>query len=165
MKTPHAIVVPYPVQGHVIPHMELSHHLVERGFKITFVNTEFNHKRIVATLQNNQNESQINLVTISDGLTDEDRNDIGKLTEALISVFPIEVEAVIKGINGSNDNDDITCIISDIGWLLAVVGENIGIQTATFWTMGAGILALVSNITKLIETGIINPDATQERNL
>ncbi|KAF5182560.1 Udp-glycosyltransferase 83a1 [Thalictrum thalictroides] len=158
MGKPHAIVAPYPVQGHVIPHMELSHRLVKCGFKITFVNTEFNHKRIAATLHNGQEDSQIQMAAISDGLSAaEDRNDIGKLTEAVIRVLPKEVETLIKNINGSDNQDDITCIISDMGWVLEL-GPKMGIQTAAFSTMGAGPVALMSNIPKLIDTGIINPD-------
>ncbi|PIA63031.1 hypothetical protein AQUCO_00200807v1 [Aquilegia coerulea] len=160
MGKPHAIVAPYPVQGHVIPHMELSHRLVNCGFKITFVNTEYNHKRIAATLHNGQEDNQIHMVAISDGLlAAEDRNDIGKLTEAVIRVLPREVETLIKNINGSDNQDDITCIISDMGWVLEL-GPKMGIQTAAFFTMGAGPVALMSNITKLIDTGIINPDGT-----
>jgi hypothetical protein len=34
------MVVPYPVQGHVIPLMELSICLAKQGIKITFVNTK-----------------------------------------------------------------------------------------------------------------------------
>ncbi|KAF9624154.1 hypothetical protein IFM89_008092 [Coptis chinensis] len=154
----HALVVPYPVQGHVISHMELSHRLVKHGFKITFVNTEFNLKRILATLNNQQEESQINMVSIPDGLlAEEDRNDIGKLTESIISVLPREIEALLRHINDSDNEDDITCIISDMGWTLEV-GEKMGIKTAAYGTMGAGLSAMISNIPKLIDTGIINPD-------
>ncbi|KAF6174767.1 hypothetical protein GIB67_031291 [Kingdonia uniflora] len=44
MGNPHAIVIPYPMQGHLIAHMKLSRSLVKRGFKVTFVNTKFSHK-------------------------------------------------------------------------------------------------------------------------
>ncbi|CAN6299266.1 unnamed protein product [Urochloa humidicola] len=36
---PHAVVVPYPLQGHVIPAVHLALRLAERGFAVTFVNT------------------------------------------------------------------------------------------------------------------------------
>lgn len=39
MGNPHALVIPFPGQGHVIPFMEFSHCLAAAGFKITFVNT------------------------------------------------------------------------------------------------------------------------------
>ncbi|KAL0349268.1 UNVERIFIED_CONTAM: UDP-glycosyltransferase 86A1 [Sesamum angustifolium] len=40
---PHAIVIPYPYQGHVTPMISLSIRLASRGFTITFVQIEFIH--------------------------------------------------------------------------------------------------------------------------
>ncbi|RVW82738.1 hypothetical protein CK203_046888 [Vitis vinifera] len=37
--------LPYPTQGHAIPLVELSQHLVKHGLKVTFVNREFDHKQ------------------------------------------------------------------------------------------------------------------------
>ncbi|KAL0413840.1 UNVERIFIED_CONTAM: UDP-glycosyltransferase 86A2 [Sesamum radiatum] len=39
----HAIVIPYPYQGHVTPMINLSIRLASRGFTVTFVQTEFIH--------------------------------------------------------------------------------------------------------------------------
>ncbi|KAL5556086.1 hypothetical protein UlMin_038322 [Ulmus minor] len=44
---PHAVCVPFPAQGHVNPMMQLAKLLHSKGFHITFVNTEFNHKRLI----------------------------------------------------------------------------------------------------------------------
>ncbi|KAK8489201.1 hypothetical protein V6N12_005415 [Hibiscus sabdariffa] len=44
---PHAVCVPYPSQGHVGPMMQLAQLLHSRGFFISFVNTEFNHRRFI----------------------------------------------------------------------------------------------------------------------
>ncbi|CAD6212724.1 unnamed protein product [Miscanthus lutarioriparius] len=45
---PHAVVMPYPLQGHVIPAVHLALRLAERGFAVTFVNTESVHHQIGA---------------------------------------------------------------------------------------------------------------------
>lgn len=45
----HAVVIPYPAQGHVTPHLQLARHLVRmHNFRITFVNTAHNHERMMA---------------------------------------------------------------------------------------------------------------------
>ncbi|KAL5556091.1 hypothetical protein UlMin_038327 [Ulmus minor] len=44
---PHAVCVPFPAQGHVNPMMQLAKLLHAKGFHVTFVNTEFNHKRLI----------------------------------------------------------------------------------------------------------------------
>uniref|UniRef100_A0A0D3HC78 Uncharacterized protein n=1 Tax=Oryza barthii TaxID=65489 RepID=A0A0D3HC78_9ORYZ len=51
----HALILPYPAQGHVIPLMELAYCLIDRGFAVTFVNTEHNHRRVVAILKRKKN--------------------------------------------------------------------------------------------------------------
>ena len=42
---PHAVVIPYPLQGHVIPAAHLALRLAARGFAVTFVNTESVHQQ------------------------------------------------------------------------------------------------------------------------
>ncbi|KAF6165133.1 hypothetical protein GIB67_000717 [Kingdonia uniflora] len=164
MGNPHALVIPYPVQGHVIPFMELSHSLVERGFKVTFVNTEFNHKRIVATLRNNRKDSQIRLVSIPDGFgPDESRNNIVKLCHATQHIFPGELEKLITMINRSDDDDDVTCVISDMGAALEVA-EKMEIKRAVFWTMSAANVAFTQSVEKLIDMGIIDHDGRLMKN-
>jgi len=46
-KKPHAVLIPYPVQGHINPLFKLAKLLHVRGFHVTFVNTEYNHKRLL----------------------------------------------------------------------------------------------------------------------
>ncbi|KAF6989830.1 LOW QUALITY PROTEIN: hypothetical protein CFC21_007118 [Triticum aestivum] len=42
---PHAVVIPYLLQGHVIPVAHLALRLAARGFTVTFVNTESVHQQ------------------------------------------------------------------------------------------------------------------------
>ena len=44
---PHAVCVPFPAQGHVTPMMKLAKVLYCKGFHVTFVNTEYNHRRLI----------------------------------------------------------------------------------------------------------------------
>ncbi|XVE68284.1 hypothetical protein DITRI_Ditri09bG0055400 [Diplodiscus trichospermus] len=98
MGNPHIVVVPYPAQGHVIPLMELSQNLAKQGFKISFINTEFNHKRVLDAFGKKIDENGlIHLVSLPDGLDDgEDRNQFGKLTETLGQVMPRELKEFIE---------------------------------------------------------------------
>ncbi|KAA8547920.1 hypothetical protein F0562_004349 [Nyssa sinensis] len=114
MGNPHVLAIPYPAQGHVIPLMELAQCLVKHSFKVTFVNTEFNHKRVMNALSDKDSVGdQIHLVSIPDGLEPwEDRNDLGKLSEAIFQVMPGKLEELIEKINGSG-SDNISCIIAD----------------------------------------------------
>ncbi|KAF8378799.1 hypothetical protein HHK36_030148 [Tetracentron sinense] len=148
-----------------MPLMELSHSLIDRGFVVTFVNTDFNHKRVVEAIpQNGSPEGRIRLVSIPDGLAPgDDRNDIGKLCDVMLSVMPGLLEELILKINyESNDDDKISFVIADqgIGWALEVA-KRTGIPRAAFCPAAGGFLALQFHIPKLIESGIINTNDHQ----
>jgi len=44
---PHAVLVPFAAQGHVTPMLKLGKILHFWGFHVTFVNTEYNHRRLL----------------------------------------------------------------------------------------------------------------------
>lgn len=159
MGNPHILAIPYPAQGHVLPLMELVLCLTKHGFKVTFVNTEFIHKRVMNAFSEEDDVGElINLVSIPDGMEPwEDRSDLGKLSEAIFQGMPGKLEELIKGIKKGTDNDEITCIIADenMGWALQVA-ENMGIKRAAFWPASAALLALLFSIPKLIQDGIVD---------
>lgn len=65
MGIPHVLAVPYPVQGHVIPLMKLVQHFIKQGYKVTFVNTEFNHNWVMKALSDIGNVGDlIHLISI-----------------------------------------------------------------------------------------------------
>lgn len=154
----HVLVIPYPFQGHVLPLMELSLKLVDLGFKVTFVNTETNHKRVVNAFSEEDNAKElINLVSFPDGMEPwEDRNDIAKLTQAIFRVMPGELEQLVKDIDRTDVNK-ITCIIADetMGWALQVA-EKMKIKRAAFWPAAGAMLALKFSIPNLIQDGAID---------
>ncbi|XP_022773753.1 UDP-glycosyltransferase 83A1-like [Durio zibethinus] len=162
MGNPHILVVPYPAQGHVIPLMELSQNLAKQGFRISFVNTEFNHKRIMDAFGKNVDENDlVHLVSLPDGLEEgEDRNQIGKLIETLYQVMPRTLKEFIDKVNRSED-DKITCVLADANMGLALdVAAELGIRRAAVWP--ASVFQLVSclSIPKLIDDGLIDENGT-----
>ncbi|ONI13674.1 hypothetical protein PRUPE_4G236900 [Prunus persica] len=50
---PHAVCIPFPAQSHIKAMLKFAKLLHHRGFHITFVNTQFNHKRFLKTLGSN----------------------------------------------------------------------------------------------------------------
>ncbi|KAG1341974.1 hypothetical protein COCNU_05G002030 [Cocos nucifera] len=163
MGLPHALILPYPAQGHVIPLLELSCFLMDDGFKITFVNAESNHKRVLANLSKKESEMKgINLVAVPDGLeSEEDRKDHGRVIDGILKNMPICLEELIQRSNDSGD-DKITCMIIDItmGWALEVA-KKMGLRAAAFWPASARILATMLSIPKLIENGVIDPEGLE----
>ncbi|GFZ19246.1 UDP-Glycosyltransferase superfamily protein [Actinidia rufa] len=165
MGKPHVLAIPYPAQGHVIPLLELAQWLVKHGFKVTFVNTDFNHERVLNAFSGEDDVGdQIHLVSIPDGLgSQEDRNDLVKLTESIFQVMPGKLEELIEKINGSDDNM-ITCLVADenMGWALEVA-QKMQISRAAFWPASAALLALAFSIPQLIDKEIIEHDGIPTR--
>ncbi|CAK9326410.1 unnamed protein product [Citrullus colocynthis] len=163
MGSGHILTIPYPAQGHVIPLLEMSLCLAKHGFEITFVNTEYNHKRVVGALAetNHIGDGHLHLVSLPDGMKPgEDRNDLGKLTETMLQVMPMKLEELINTINGLGGND-ITGVIADenLGWALEVA-EKMRIRRVAFWPAAAALLAMQFSIPKLIEEKLIDSDGT-----
>ncbi|PIM98018.1 UDP-glucuronosyl and UDP-glucosyl transferase [Handroanthus impetiginosus] len=166
MGKPHVLAIPCPAQGHVIPMMELSQCLAKNGIKVTFVNTEFNHERVVkAILDTEKINELISLVSVPDGLESaEDRKDPGKLTEAMRKVMPLKLEALIEEINGT-PGDGITCVLTDFFMAGALeVAEKFCVKRAAFLTAAVTLMALTINADKLIDDGIIDEDGTFLKN-
>ncbi|CAL5185954.1 unnamed protein product [Lathyrus oleraceus] len=52
-RKPHAVLTPFPAQGHINALLKLAKLLHLKGFHITFVNTEYNHKRLLKSRGSN----------------------------------------------------------------------------------------------------------------
>ena len=166
--TPNVLVLPYPAQGHINPFLSLSHKLVEQGFRITFVNTEFNHKRIMGSQAADQKTDSpfdletaaLRFVSIPDGLeADDDRLNHAKMLLSMERNMPRLLETLIRDIACLDCNNRITCIIADVfmGWALEI-GRKMGIKTAVFCTVSAATFSQVCGIPKLIGDGVIDSD-------
>ncbi|TKY65104.1 UDP-glycosyltransferase 83A1 [Spatholobus suberectus] len=158
----HVLVLPFPAQGHVNPLMHFSKKLIQHGFKVTFVNTDFNHKRVVSATNEEVNPegSTMRIISVPDGLgPQDDRNDLASLCLAILSTMPSALEKVIKDINAHDGSEKITGIIVDVNmtWALEIANK-LGIKGAVFCPSSAAVFALEINIPKLIEDGIIDSD-------
>lgn len=149
---PHVMVLPFPAQGHVIPLMELSHRLADQGFKIDFVNTEFNHDRVLKALaEKGAIPGGIHMLSIPDGLDPaDDHTDIGKLVQVLPAAMLSPLEKMIR-------SEKIKWVIVDVSmsWALELA-TTMGVRIALFSTYSAAIFALRMNLPKLIEDGILD---------
>jgi UDP:flavonoid glycosyltransferase YjiC (YdhE family) len=158
---PHAVCVPYPSQGHVTPMMQLAKLLHSRGFHITFVNTEFNHRRLIRSkgLDYIKGLPDFQFETIPDGLPQSDRDatqDVPALCDATRKNCYAPFKELVIKLNSSSEVPLVTCIVSDGVMSFAIkVGEELGIPEVQFWTTsGCGFMGYLS-FTELIKRGII----------
>ncbi|XP_066353744.1 UDP-glycosyltransferase 83A1-like [Miscanthus floridulus] len=162
---PHALVIPYPAQGHVIPLLELAHALVDRGFTVTFANSEFNHRRVVAAATESSlldRSSRIRLVAVPDGMEPgEDRNNLVRLTLLMAEHMAPRVEDLIRRSGSDAEGDGpITCVVADynLGMWALDVARRTGVKSAAIWPASAAVLASLLSIDKLVQDNIIDPE-------
>lgn len=153
----HVLMIPFPSQGHVKPLMKLAYRISDHGIRVTFIIPHSIHEKVADALLPDEEDAQrrILLVPIPDGLGPED--DMRDLPDRIVTVMPGHLKNFIGKFNSSNDEDKITCVIADttVGWALEVA-QKIGIERVGFCPFGPGSLALVSQIPRLIQAGVLS---------
>ncbi|XP_062006785.1 linamarin synthase 2-like [Rosa rugosa] len=157
----HAVCVPFPTQGHVNPMMQLAKLLHSRGFRITFVNTEFNHRRLIRSRGSDSVKGlpDFQFETIPDGLPPSDKDgtqDIPALCDSTRKTCLSPFKELVTKLNSSSEVPQITCIVSDgLTGFGREVAKELGIPEVQFWTASAcGFMAYLQ-YSELIKRGIV----------
>ncbi|KAJ4966611.1 hypothetical protein NE237_018460 [Protea cynaroides] len=160
-KKPHAVCIPYPAQGHINPMLKVAKLLHHKGFHITFVNTEFNHKRLLKSRgpDSLKGVPDFQFETIPDGLppsNTEATQDIPALCQSTHSTCLVPFRNLLSKLNVATDNiPPVTCIVSDgIMSFTLQAAEEIGVPEVLFWmTSACGFLASM-HFPHLMERGL-----------
>ncbi|KAK9939554.1 hypothetical protein M0R45_016246 [Rubus argutus] len=161
MKKLHAVCVPYPSQGHINPMMQLAKLLHSRGFHITFVNTEFNHRRLIQSSGSNSVKGlpDFQFETIPDGLPPSDKDgtqDIPSLCDSIKKTCLGPFKKLVIKLNSSPEVPHVTCIVPDCAMEFGrEVAKELGILDVQLWTASAcGFMAYL-HYGELVKRGIV----------
>ncbi|CAL1404193.1 unnamed protein product [Linum trigynum] len=165
-RKPHAIFIPYPLQGHVIPSVHLAVKLASHGFTVTFVNTHYIHHKISTATGSGDVFSKlresspggesldIRYATVSDGLPlgfDRSLNH-DQFMASLLHVFSAHVEELVAGIVASGE--EVSCLITDTFFVWpAKVAKKFGLVCVSFWTEPALVYTLYHHVHLLRQNG------------
>ncbi|XP_059653293.1 7-deoxyloganetin glucosyltransferase-like [Cornus florida] len=160
---PHAVCIPYPAQGHINPMMKLAKVLHYRGFHITFVHTEFNHKRLLKSRGPNSLDGfpDFRFETIPDGLPLSDADatqDLPSLCESTSKTCLKPFCNLISKLNDllSSNIPPVSCIVADGCMSFTVkAAEKFGIPEVLFWTPSACGFLGHTQYSRLVERGLI----------
>ncbi|EXB29476.1 UDP-glycosyltransferase 85A1 [Morus notabilis] len=160
---PHVVCVPYPSQGHVNPMMQLAKLLHSRGFHVTFVNTEFNHNRLIRSrgADSVKGLPDFRFEAIPEGLPRSDRDatqDVPALCDSTRKNCLAPFKELLLKLNSLAPEKvpPVTCIISDGVMSFAIkAGEELGIPEVQFWTASACSFMGYLHFDELINRGII----------
>ncbi|XP_022975648.1 7-deoxyloganetin glucosyltransferase-like [Cucurbita maxima] len=156
---PHAVCIPYPAQGHITPMLKLAKLLHYHGFHITFVNTDFNHHRLLKS----QGPTALNglssfrFESIPDGLPPMDvdaTQDIPSLCQSTRRLCLQPFKELLRKVNSTPNVPPVSCIVSDGVMSFTVdAAEELGVPEILFWTTSAcGFLAYL-HYRQLVDRG------------
>ncbi|XP_021804078.1 7-deoxyloganetin glucosyltransferase-like, partial [Prunus avium] len=158
---PHAVCIPYPAQGHITPMLQLAKLLHYKGFHITFVHTEFNHRRLLKSRgpKSLDGVPSFRFETIPDGLPPTDANATQDITALCLSTSKnclAPFRDLLSKLNSLPDSPPVTCIVSDGGMTFTLdAAQELGIPEVIFETLSACGLMCYLQYGPLIEKGLM----------
>nr|AFK35029.1 unknown [Medicago truncatula] len=165
-KKPHAVLIPYPVQGHINPLLQLAKFLHLRGFHIIYVNTEYNHKRLLKSRGQNAFDgfTNFNFESIPDGLSPTDGDgdvsqDIYALCKSIRKNFLRPFRELLARLNDSATSGlvrPVSCIVSDISMSFTIqAAEELSIPNVVFSPSNACTFLTGIHLRTFLDKGLI----------
>ncbi|XP_075494005.1 7-deoxyloganetin glucosyltransferase-like [Primulina tabacum] len=155
----HAVCIPYPAQGHINPMLKLAKLLYHKGFRITFVNTEYNHRRLLksggpAALDGLPG---FKFATIPDGLPHSDAESIQDIPSLCVSTSTTCLEPFCNLLSELNrEGQPVSVIVSDgVMSFTMKAAERFGLPEVMLWTTSACGLLAYSQYPQLVEKGYV----------
>ncbi|KAJ9170378.1 hypothetical protein P3X46_018490 [Hevea brasiliensis] len=162
-RKPHAVCIPYPSQGHVTPVMQLAKLLHSTGFHITFVNTEFNHRRLIQSRGPDSVKGlpDFRFETITDGMPPSDHldatQDVPSLCDSTRKYCLAPFRELLNKLNSSSSGvPPVSCIISDGVMSFGIkAAEELSIPQVQLWTASACSFMCYLHFSELKRRGIV----------
>ncbi|XP_011008548.1 PREDICTED: 7-deoxyloganetin glucosyltransferase-like [Populus euphratica] len=159
---PHAVLIPLPFQSHIKSMLKLAKLLHHKGFHITFVNTEYNHRRLLKSRGPNSLNGlfDFRFENIPDGLPNSDidaSQDILALFEAIKNnLMAPPFSDLLNELNetATSNVPPVTCIVSDSLAFTIAAAEERGIPIALFETVSPGCFMCFKQLRPLKEKGL-----------
>uniref|UniRef100_A0ACD5TTZ8 Uncharacterized protein n=1 Tax=Avena sativa TaxID=4498 RepID=A0ACD5TTZ8_AVESA len=162
---PHAVMIPFPAQGHIKPLLKLAKLLHARGFHVTFVNNEFNHRRLLRAQGPGALDGApgFRFATIADGLPQSDHDtqqDNPSLTYSTMTTCLPRFKELVSKLNNEAEASEgemppVTCVVADSQMSFALrAAVELGLRCASFWSASACGLMCYAHYKDLVERGI-----------
>ncbi|KAF7848741.1 hypothetical protein BT93_L1603 [Corymbia citriodora subsp. variegata] len=159
---PHAVCIPTPAQSHIGGMLKLAKLLHHKGFHISFVNTEFNHRRLARARGPQFMNGMLNdfqFLTISDGLPPSDADaiqDVSMLCDSARNYMVGPFGDLVSSLGANPSVPPVTCIVSDGFMTLTTspVASKFGIPLIHLFTIPGCALMAVKQLRALGENGL-----------
>ncbi|KAL6660411.1 hypothetical protein ACP70R_001957 [Stipagrostis hirtigluma subsp. patula] len=165
---PHAVMIPYPAQGHITPMLQLAKLLHARGFHVTFVNNHFNHRRLLRSRGPAElgGVPGFRFAAIDDGLPPSDADatqDVPALCYSTMTTSLPRFKDLVASLNaeaqsagGEGAPPPVTCVVADSTMTFALrAARELGLRCATLWTASACGFITYYHYRHLVERGLV----------
>ncbi|XP_028800818.1 7-deoxyloganetin glucosyltransferase [Neltuma alba] len=161
---PHVVIIPFPAQSHLNSLMKVAKVLHSKGFYITYVNTEYNHRRLLNSRgpQALDGLSDFHFETIPDGLPPSDANASQHLPSLCESTAKNCLLPFIKLLGRLHEHASnclvppVSCLISDIAMTFTVkAAQEFGLPIAIYSPVSAISILGMWHCRTLLDKGIV----------
>ncbi|KAL3651641.1 hypothetical protein CASFOL_004643 [Castilleja foliolosa] len=155
---PHVVCIPFPAQGHVNPMLNLAKLLHQNGFHVTFVNSDYNHRRLLKSRGPSALDGlpDFRFASIPDGLPPSDadtRQDIPSLCVSTTTTCLEPFCELLSELNSSG-GPPVSYIVSDGAMSFTLkAAERFRLPEVLFWTTSACGLLAYTQYRRLVEQG------------
>ncbi|XVE99683.1 hypothetical protein REPUB_Repub03eG0221400 [Reevesia pubescens] len=154
-KQPHVLIFPFPAQGHVNSMLKLAELFGLSGLRVTFLNTEHNHERLLRHTDCSSRFAKypgFEFKTVPDGLP-QDHPRVGDCIMDMFEGLELRTKPIFREML-INIKPPVDCIIGDgvLGLTLDVADE-LGIPIIQFRTISACCIWAYSAIPDMIQAG------------
>ncbi|KAL8166287.1 hypothetical protein V2J09_007786 [Rumex salicifolius] len=159
--TPHVLIFPFPIQGHVNSMLRLAQLLCLSDLKVTFLNSTHNHQRLLRHTDARARMAchpGFYLQSIPDGLPDDHPRSserVMDLVEALESTAKPAIKEILLGLGGGMNGPVTWFIVDGILGFAYEVAHQVGVPVAAFRTIGASCFWAYFCIPRLLQAGEI----------
>ncbi|KAJ1265507.1 hypothetical protein BS78_08G081100 [Paspalum vaginatum] len=161
---PHVVMVPYPAQGHVTPMLQLAKLLHARGFHVTFVNNEFNHRRHLRARGPGALDGApgFRFEAMDDGLPRSDADatqDVPSLCRSTMTTCLPRFKALVARVSAearAEGRPPVTCVVGDSTMTFSLrAARELGLRCATLWTASACGFLGYYHYRHLVDRGLV----------
>ncbi|KAF8026344.1 LOW QUALITY PROTEIN: hypothetical protein BT93_F2973 [Corymbia citriodora subsp. variegata] len=159
---PHAVCIPSPAQSHIGAMLKLAKLLHHKGFHISFVNTEFNHRRLARARRSdfaNGTLGDFQFLTIPDGLPPSDANaiqDFQLLSDSMRNYMAGPIGDLVSNLGSNPSVPPVTCIVSDgfMTYVTSPTSSKFGIPLIHLFPIPGSALMAAKQLRALGENGL-----------
>ncbi|XP_047958446.1 UDP-glycosyltransferase 86A1-like [Salvia hispanica] len=172
-KKPHAIMVSFHLQGHIVPFVNLAVKLASKGITITFAHLEFVHHQISQSQNSTQTDLfaaartsglDIRYTTVSDGfpLHCDRSTNINEWVANYRDRFPEKVDELVGYLLQSDSSFDYFLVADTFCVWSEKIAAKYGLVNASFWTEPALVFSLYYHLELLREKGHVPVNGRRE---